>query len=442
MIGKQNERNEYRNKKHNIAKILIVTIIVITFLVINGYWLLDMANANDLSLYDSEYTYCKQNDDGTYSLYIYNSPIQYWDNDEYKKIDNTLVLQSGKYKYTNKDNEIKMNYPKNFKDSFVLKDNEKQLKFKFMDDGNWEEAVLEDWNNINGDRVKAVVYKNSITNKKFAMYSSNLGIQVEYVSDEKNTKLPKLKVEGEFSTVQDEGNGYILYENRSKKNFIIYNSIVKQDNQIKLSNMMKVLNISNNESEIQLLSNNNQVVHFSIEFYKKSIPDSAVYSEYKVNNYLSNLAVVGVNDMVGKGILDMRFRVCYYLTANKNNVLNANYNIKYLEHKQKTENLKLKKCTTQWRSSTILWESQPKIEGYLLASSIDKDKNTLSFDITEFIKECVEDFSCYTEGFGCALVAEKTDYAIVATADNSEYISYLEIKFKELPAFYNPDTNN
>lgn len=192
-------------KNINIAKILIVTIIVITFLVINGYWLLDMANANDLSLYDSEYTYCKQNDDGTYSLYIYNSPIQYWDNDEYKKIDNTLVLQSGKYKYTNKDNEIKMNYPKNFKDSFVLKDNEKQLKFKFMDDGNWEEAVLEDWNNINGDRVKAVVYKNSITNKKFAMYSSNLGIQVEYVSDEKNTKLPKLKVEGEFSTVQDEG---------------------------------------------------------------------------------------------------------------------------------------------------------------------------------------------------------------------------------------------
>ena len=46
----------------------------------------------ELKNYNTPYTYIEQNDDGTYSLFIYASPVQYKEeNGEYKKIDNTII---------------------------------------------------------------------------------------------------------------------------------------------------------------------------------------------------------------------------------------------------------------------------------------------------------------------------------------------------------------
>ena len=58
------------------------------------------------------YTVGYPNRDGTYSLYIFSSPVQYPTGDGYAVIDNTVVA-SGKegFAYENKANEIKAYFP-------------------------------------------------------------------------------------------------------------------------------------------------------------------------------------------------------------------------------------------------------------------------------------------------------------------------------------------
>ena len=61
---------------------------------------------------NTPYTVGYPNRDGTYSLYIFSSPVQYPTGDGYAVIDNTVVA-SGKegFAYENKANEIKAYFP-------------------------------------------------------------------------------------------------------------------------------------------------------------------------------------------------------------------------------------------------------------------------------------------------------------------------------------------
>lgn len=69
--------------------------------------------------YDSPYTICYQNDDDTYSMFIFASPIQYKTDSGYEIIDNTVVVTEKEgFAYENKANEVKHIFRKHFQTLF------------------------------------------------------------------------------------------------------------------------------------------------------------------------------------------------------------------------------------------------------------------------------------------------------------------------------------
>lgn len=63
---------------------------------------------NEFERFDTPYTRCEANDDGTYSMYIYAAPVQFKKDNQYYKKDNSIVESpDSKSTYENKENDIK-----------------------------------------------------------------------------------------------------------------------------------------------------------------------------------------------------------------------------------------------------------------------------------------------------------------------------------------------
>ena len=59
-----------------------------------------------------------RNNDGTFTVEMYDQNIHYLKNNEYQEINNTLILKD-KY-ITNKDNDFKVHFARNKEDTFLL----------------------------------------------------------------------------------------------------------------------------------------------------------------------------------------------------------------------------------------------------------------------------------------------------------------------------------
>ena len=80
----------------------------------------------DLSAYTSEYTNCIQNKDGTFSFYIYSSPVNCSIDGKLYAINNSIKKSNTNYAYENHTNDIKTYFPANLSSNIcILKDNEK-----------------------------------------------------------------------------------------------------------------------------------------------------------------------------------------------------------------------------------------------------------------------------------------------------------------------------
>ena len=85
----------------------------------------------------------------------------------------------------------------------------------------------------------------------------------------------------------------------------------------------------------------------------------------------------------------------------------------------------------------MVWEDKTDyLQEPVMASGNDVQNGWISFNITDFVKEQVDEGKGVDETFGALLMSED-EKAVLATSDNGEFIPYLKIVLSKLPDKFN-----
>ena len=426
-----------------------------TYVLINAISQIDTSNkVQQLHEYDSPYTICYQNPDGTYSFYVFSSPIQYKTSNGYEIIDNTVVESSDKnYTFENKANNIKTYFPVSLSDSFKIAHNDDFLEFKVQDDvTGFSEAKKLMYTNMYGDIVSAVIYERSDMDMVF--YPTKAGIKSEIVLKEKTEVNQYIfSVTGNSNNYQNNQNGYILFKDGKRNVGLIYAPLIKgtkekydeDGNNFSLHSTFDVVHENNNYTvsvkiDDNLINNESTYpVKFdpSIELYLSKQPDSGVYSKQeKTNSYLKSISIIGNSDSLGMGIQYIRFRFNYFLSCDPNSVISSFYHIRSLSNFSSCEKIYIYKLNKDWSSTGLNWNNKIDYGEKITDQIIDKSKN-IKFEITEFTKKCFSDKTWMTESNGVLLKgSDNNTYRVFTSSDNSLYSPYVEINLKSLPSSF------
>lgn len=407
-----------------------------------------------LHYYDSPYTMCYENKDGTYSFYVFSSPIQFKTNGGYEIIDNSIVKSEHEdYVYENKANNVKTYFPEKISSFFLIECENEYISFQpdveTTDFSDAESCII---TNMYGDKVMAVVYKSQTMELYF--YPTRCGIKTEIVFKEKpESNIFNYHLKTSTDSVENKNNGYIVLKTGEQKSSVIYAPRIKDKaNNIYLSGNVELekgedegnyeLSIPLN-GEIFEMDNVQYPVRIdpSFDIYQNKLPDSTVYSKVETNNYLADCAVIGEDPRLGEGWHFMRLRVQYFIGLSPSLVLSAHYSIRALSPNLDGVGLKMEKVEKQWSSTGLKWKSKEDVFQEITTAYPDKNGNYM-YEITGFIGQCLEDTILETESKGVVLRAENPkDNILLATSDNSLYSSYLCIRTKDLPGFFSPKDN-
>ena len=406
-----------------------------------------------LSDYDSPYTACFRNKDDTYSLYIFASPIQYeTDVGIYAIIDNTVV-ESNKteFAFENKANSIKTYFPQTLSEMFRVEKDAEFIDFSpNWDVSGFSKAKQTVFINMYGDKVSAVIYERN--DMDLAFYPTKAGIKAEIILKEKpdNNEF-SFKVKSGAASFENKQNGYILFKNGGEIENIIYQPLVQytadKGQLLDVTTQMSI-NREGDDYYVEMIIDENIINNAkteypinldpSFEMYLNKMPDSTIYSGFKVNNYLCHYAVIGEHPILGEGLHFARLRLNYYMTLKSENVKSTMYFIKPLCYNTDVDDFKLYKSVAQWSSTQMLWESKSR-QGDLITSSATFSNGYLEFPMSDYVKECFDDPKWKKEAVGFLMKVEKENaYSIMTTSDNSLYTPFLKIDLIKLPAYFEP----
>lgn len=399
--------------------------------------------------YDSPYTICYKNEDNTYSMYIFASPIQYQTNNGYTIIDNT-VIESNKlgFAFENRANSIKTYFPKALSNPLRVENGSKFLEFK----PNWDITGFSDakktvFTNMYGDKVSAVIYKRNDMDLVF--YPTKAGIKSEIILKETSDNNEfSFIVKTNAASSENKQNGYILFKDGDEIQSIIYQPLVfynaEKGQQVDLTVQMEINRASDNYHVVMIADQNiisNAKAPYvrldpSFEMYLNKMPDSTVYSKRNVNNYLANYAVVGEHPVTGSGWHYLRLRLNYILYTKEENIISSAYYIRNLYSIKESHEVFMYQAKQQWSSTRLTWED--RIESKKVISVINpSEKGFYLFKITDFVQECVNDTSWETESLGVLLKSESS-YHILTTSDNAMYSPYIKLILSKMPRKFDP----
>lgn len=409
-----------------------------------------------LSAYDSPYTICYRNENDTYSMYIFSSPIQYkTDSGEYKIIDNAVVeANEERFAFENKANDVKTYFPKTISEMFRVEKGEDFFEFRTnWDVSGFEEAKKIIFTNMYGDKVNAVIYERS--DMSLIFYPTKSGIKLEIMLNEQlKSRNFSFTVNSSASDYENQQNGYILFKSGNENRLVIYQPLVQytvaKKQHLDVMTKMSVKRVGGeyhiiNNFDETILNNDTIVcpikIDLSFEMYLNKMPDSTVYSKRTVNNYLSNYAVVGEHPLLGEGWHYIRYRLNFFFHANSENIKQASYFIKNL-YASTNESTSLYKVNSQWSSTGILWSS--RIEGDEHVSNVFSVKRGYEeYPITAYVQDCVGAYSWESESIGVLMKTEQNSgfYKIFATSDNSLYSPYILINLDAPPVSFEIKNN-
>lgn len=397
---------------------------------------------DDMSQYDTPYTECIANEDGTYSMYIYAAPVQYEDKGQYRKTDPELTeSETEKYAYENKAGQTRIFLPERIEEAIKISDAEGNVKVRFTEIGTeFSKARLVSYKNMYGDEVTAAAYTDEKKNMTIYLYATITGIQTECQYREKVYPI-SVQIECSADKQENAGNGYIILKNRKKKELVISKPMAVYGENILLEGRFhckykeKIFQVTSKLDE-EIPEGETVTSGFSINRYVNKIPDTNICSKKDKNAYLKPYALVGEHPVYGTGWNFTRFRINYYMGVRAENVIKAEYGTKLLYSTQKEAVLNMYKNEEQWSSTLMTWsDRKPEtLTGLELCSrSKQTEDRWLVFDLTDFVKESVEDIEWNMESFGCVMEQEGDGFTLFASSDNLLYIPYLRIDLKERP---------
>lgn len=430
-----------------IKKLLITLITIMLSLLTVGCSIKNKTEKDlvKISDFNTPYTMCYDNNDGTYTMYIYAAPVQYYDVKSYKTIDNSLVdSKKSDYLCENKANSIKTYIPKKISGEFLLEKNDFKLTFKVnVKADNFKDGIIKKYTNFYGQSIQAVCYEGEAFSLYF--YASNSGLEMETVSENGILETPELLIDydNDYSKTYDSyDNGYVLLRNGGNVDNIdgiVYAPIALNSSNDYVINLNTNLNYA--EKSLTGISYTYQKpvnkVNQSVVLYTSNMPDSCAYSDFPKNQYLSRFSYLGNSEQFGEGLLYLRYRLDYYLVLNSDNVISASYNVKPLYGSENSQNYILKENLDQWSSAGLLWSKKNTKFNEIKTKCSVTDSGYLSFDITDYAKKCFSDETWMVESYGLTL-SYNGDLQILASSDNPIFIPYIRIGLSALPEGFYP----
>lgn len=416
----------------------------------------ETGHVKQLPQYNSPYTICYENRDGTYSMYIFSAPIQYkTDTGEYALIDNTVVESSKDgFAYENKANTIKTYFPKSLQDFFRVEEGSRYIAFLPEDIEGFSEAKHVSYTNMYGTIVDAVRYERE--DMDYVFYPVRSGIKMEVVlKEEPKSNSFTYFVQTYAKMFENQQNGYVLFKNGSTPAALVYQPLVqyqtgKEGTKLDISSTMDVdggtgFSIIHLYLDPEMLENADvqYPIKFdpSFELYCNKIPDTSVYSGTDTNSYLRHYAVIGEHPQLGEGWEYIRLRLNYLMTVSPESIQSAAYYAKRLWGDSSLSKSQAYIPAEQWSSTQMLWTNR-SLPSTALAGKTEIRNGYIRLSMDEFIRDCARDPNWETESIGFLMKMEEPHlYGVLSSSDHSLYSTFLEITLSEPPAYFEAKEN-
>ena len=385
-----------------------------------------------------------KNKDGTNSLYVFSSPINFIKNNQFSLIDtriknvNDIDMRNKGYIYTIANSDIVSFYPKLLsKDCGIKIKKDSEYEFgilnetfpKYLNQNNFidEEKNMLKYEDAFGDKIDMYVYPSSLGSNCEILFNKNT------VS---NVLTYWLKIpEGLYVNI--EPGGYLVLnkdkvDDKGNKTTDILGVIQKpllkdKNNNISYSNSIMINKKNDNLYELsfkldQSMLNEGSRAFISFELRREKQPDNALYSklpDFK-NAYLRNYSVIGCSDDNGIGRLLIRYKFVKIFDLESSQIKKANYVTYSLTNNNKE--YELLSVLEDWCSITGNWSKNYKTGNR--TSFLNVKEKELNFDITEEVKKWCEDSDGQMEHNGVMLkspVEIEGVYDVILSNDNSLY---------------------
>ncbi len=384
---------------------------------------LDCEISNEVVEDNTLNTKCYINKDGTYTMYLFASPIAYYNNGYLKEIDNSIIdSDNSNYKFQNKSNDIKTYFPEDITDGLYIKNETDEVIVKLYDNTlNFSPAVKKTYRNVYGDKVNAVKYHNK--NIDLFFYPTVFGINAEFLIY--NSTINQLSFDITANGKNQFYDFYIRYIANGTTNetgAIVHDPIVYSSN--KFNDTVKKDILKNKDSVILRYTfdcDKNTSFNMSFELYKKKMLDCSVYSNIEWNCFLHNYSFIG-KSFLGEGYHLAKNNIHEYIDIPYNNILSLKYVIKEL-YNNAQDSVKFYRNTKEWSSSTICWKGGNVSTEFVMEEKPDNNKNYI-FDLSRILKDQLSFEHGYT-------LKKEKGMSIICTNDNSMYFPYYKIVYKK-----------
>lgn len=392
--------------------------------------------SRDESVKTDEFSLMYDNKDGSKSLYVFTSPVNFLTNGKYQLIDNTLIDSKDGYSFENKNNDIHTYYPNmKEKDSFLLKHNDKSINMQAIHNKQ-EVKKIKDKTVFNTKQEMVEYY--SEKNISVSYYTTNLGIKCQIVIDKPAPNIDfDFNVSSELMLDSSNQNYFVYKDVTNKTGAILYQpSAVDKDGNI-LSKFSKISLLSSEKDiskmNISLKPNSNKkqypiTVEFTLNMYKGNQVDSSIQSSMpNSNKYLDNYLYAGKDSVLGEAESYVRFESNimddYILN---NNIKSIFYNCYGVSKKQKK--LDIYNCDAHWTSTKITWNTR-RVFNKKLKDMVSRVPHSYSTDVTELVHSWPNDKVKKDCGF--LIRSNEEQFEAFASADNGYMMPRLEITFNK-----------
>lgn len=409
-----------------------------------------------LEEYNTPYTICYDNSNGTYSMRIYSSPIMYQENGKWIMIDNTIINNEEnnqtEYTFKNKNNTILTFFPEEITEEFLIKKDDTLTKIKMgIPKEKFEKAKKIEYQNLYGTMVSAVIYEGKSIN--YIVYCTKAGIkcEIELLKKPAENKFNFSYYDSDISSIQQKDD-YIIFKSLNKTYSVVYNPVVsdsnikRNTNNFSLDNTLVIKEKGNGRFNL-LASMNNEMfnnedliyplkIDISFDRYLNKLPDTAVFSNKPISNeFLLPYSVIGNSDCFGESMQYVRMRFSHFFETQTRDINMIKYVTKDLSRFDTDVKIGIYSPEGQWSSTQMIWENRIGLNKLICGGSDDVD-GAIEFDITEYAKKCIREETDGIESMGIILkgVEDVNEcYKVLASSDNALYAPYYEVVFNKLP---------
>ncbi|MDR0286858.1 MAG: hypothetical protein LBI03_04000 [Clostridiales bacterium] len=388
------------------------------------------------------------NKDGTKSIYIYASPINFINSQgQLNLIDTRLTnikdkeLKKEGYVYTAESNDILPLYPKKIKTGIKLVNNDIEYTFtpKFKNNAF---PVYQQKTNFIGDKKNMLTYTDS--GKKYSFYPSYCGTncEISYNGSKDATAIFELTVQEGVTLRKEPGHYLVLSEVINDTDTIvgvIQAPLVKnKSGDVSYNNKVDFTKNDDGSYEVIFTFDKNYIksgskVFLSFEMARNNQPDNALYSELPDLNfaYLKNFSVIGNSKEYGIGRLMVRFKFAKDLNISSGQVKDAYYYAYDLSGNKVGDTFELVSVLEDWCSIMGNWNMEYKTGDR--TSLLENSGYEMKFDIKNEVMKWCDDPDGQMEHNGVEMKStgenEKV-YNILLSNDNSLYRNMTEIILK------------